>query len=115
MLTSGMSNRNLSPMRYRVWAMLRAILCLILSVTLLVQPASAQQILRDAETEAFLKDISAPLIKAAGLSPNNVQVLLINDPSINAFVAGGQIVWIHSGLLAAADMAVGLAQTARIA
>ncbi len=105
MLTSGMSSRNLSPLRYRVWATLRAILCLILSVTLLVQPANAQQILRDAETEAFLKDISAPLIKAAGLSPNNVQVLLINDPSINAFVAGGQIVWIHSGLLTAADNA----------
>lgn len=85
--------------------LLRGAAGLILGFALLVRPAMAQQILRDAETEAFLADISAPLIKAAGLSPNNVQVLLIGDPSINAFVAGGQIVWIHSGLLTAADSA----------
>ena len=81
------------------------LLCLWLSVALLIQPAHAQQILRDAETEAFLREISLPIIKAAGLSPNNVQVLLINDRNINAFVAGGQIVWLHSGLITAADNA----------
>lgn len=84
-------------------APLRSLVGLLLSLALLIQPAYAQQVLRDAETEAFLNEISAPLIKAAGLSPNNVQVLLINDRSINAFVAGGQIVWIHSGLITAAD------------
>ncbi len=81
----------------------RALFCGLLLFALTLRPAMAQQILRDAETEAFLHDISVPLIKAAGLSPNNVQVLLIGDPSINAFVAGGQIVWIHSGLLTSAD------------
>lgn len=85
--------------------LLRFVAATLLSLALLLRPAMAQQILRDAETEAFLNDISAPLIKAAGLSPNNVQVLLIGDPSINAFVAGGQIVWIHSGLITAADNA----------
>lgn len=83
----------------------RGLVALLLGLALLSRPAMAQQILRDAETEAFLQQISAPLIQAAGLSPNNVQVLLIDDPSINAFVAGGQIVWIHSGLLIAADNA----------
>lgn len=37
------------------------------------------------------------------MAPNNVQVLVINDPEINAFVAGGQYVWVHSGLIAQAD------------
>ena len=83
--------------------MQRALVLLVLIIALLARPALAQQILRDAETEAFLNDISAPLIKAAGLDPRNAQVLLINDQEINAFVAGGQIVWIHSGLLTAAD------------
>ena len=69
------------------------------------QPAMAQSILRDAETEAFLDDISAPLVDAAGLAPGNIEVVLINDPSINAFVAGGQVVYIHSGLIDAADTA----------
>ncbi len=82
---------------------LRFLTLLLMSFAVLARPAAAQQILRDAETETFLNEISAPLIKAAGLSPNNVQVLLIGDPSINAFVAGGQIVWIHSGLITSAD------------
>ncbi|MET0138333.1 MAG: M48 family metalloprotease [Sphingobium sp.] len=66
-------------------------------------PASAQEILRDAETEALLADASAPLVRAAGLDPRNVQVMLIRDSNINAFVAGGQIVWLHTGLIAEAD------------
>jgi predicted Zn-dependent protease len=68
-------------------------------------PAMAQTILRDAETESMLADISRPIIQAAGLSPNNVKVILIQDNSINAFVAGGQIVYIHSGLIDKADNA----------
>ncbi|MCW3847103.1 M48 family metalloprotease [Sphingomonas sp. LB-2] len=66
-------------------------------------PAMAQTILRDAETESMLADISRPIIQAAGLSPNNVRVILIQDNSINAFVAGGQIVYLHSGLIDKAD------------
>jgi predicted Zn-dependent protease len=67
------------------------------------QPACAQEVLRDAETEALFRDMSAPIIKAAGLDPRNVDVILLNDGSINAFVAGGQAVYIHSGLIGAAD------------
>ncbi|MBX7528165.1 M48 family metalloprotease [Qipengyuania vesicularis] len=74
-------------------------------VVFAAQPVSAQSILRDAETEAFLREISAPLVEAAGLEPGNVDIVLINDPSINAFVAGGQAVYIHSGLIDAADTA----------
>lgn len=81
--------------------------CLAL-VTLLAftaQPVMAQSILRDAETEAVLQDMAAPLVAAAGLQPGNVEIVLINDGSINAFVAGGQVVYIHSGLINAADNA----------
>ncbi|WP_414712375.1 M48 family metalloprotease [Sphingomonas sp.] len=71
----------------------------------LAQPVAAQSILRDAETEQLLADMTRPIIIASGLSPANVRVVVINDPSINAFVAGGQIVYIHSGLIDAADTA----------
>jgi predicted Zn-dependent protease len=67
------------------------------------QPAVAQSILRDSETELLFKDISDPLIEAAGLNPKSVKVVLVNDPEINAFVAQGQVVYIHSGLLTASD------------
>ncbi len=64
-----------------------------------IQPAAAQSILRDAETEALLRDMATPLVSAAGLDPRNVDVVMINDPSLNAFVAGGQVVYLHSGLI----------------
>lgn len=67
------------------------------------RPAAAQAILRDAETEAFLRDISHDMVVAAGLDPRNVQIVLVGDPSINAFVTGGQNIFIHSGLIIAAD------------
>jgi predicted Zn-dependent protease len=62
-------------------------------------PAAAQSILRDAETERLLADMSAPIVKAAGLQPENVDIVLINDPAVNAFVAGGQAVYLNSGLI----------------
>ncbi len=67
------------------------------------QPAVAQSLLRDSETELLFKNISGPLVTAAGLDPKSVRVVLLNDPDINAFVATGQTVYIHSGLLTAAD------------
>lgn len=75
------------------------------SLLLLAQPAAAQSILRDAETEAMFADMSAGIVKAAGLNPRDVKIVLINDQSINAFVVGGQVVYIHSGLIQAADNA----------
>jgi predicted Zn-dependent protease len=81
------------------------ILALIASCVLAVNPVAAQSILRDAETEALLADMAAPLIEASELEPGNVEIVLINDPSINAFVAGGQVVYIHAGLLNAAETA----------
>ena len=83
----------------------RLMMLIALSFAAVVQPASAQSILRDAETELLLKDISRPLIEAAGLRPDDVQVILIQDNSINAFVAGGQIVYLHSALITEADNA----------
>lgn len=88
--------------RLKQLAALMALLCLISFST---RPALAQSILRDAETEALLNDMAKPLFEAAGLLPANTKMVLIGDPSINAFVAGGQIVYVHSGLIEAADSA----------
>ena len=90
---------------------LRLFMAALLLVMATWQPAYAQdddgdaQIssLRDTETELLFKDISRPLIQAAGLDPNNVSIVLLNDPEINSFVATGQTVYVQSGLLIAAD------------
>jgi predicted Zn-dependent protease len=87
----------------------RMLMLALMLATVAVRPAMAQSddagpsVLRDSETEALFKDVSRPLIKAGGLDPNSVQVVLLNDPEINAFVATGQTVYIQSGLIQAAD------------
>ena len=67
------------------------------------QDDSGPSVLRDTETELMFKEMSRPLIVAGGLDPNSVNVVLLNDPEINAFVARGQTVYVQSGLLEATD------------
>lgn len=95
------SNRRLPAANFLV----RLAMLVSLSFATLVQPALAQSILRDAETEAVLREMSRPLIEAAQLRPEDVNLVLIHDPSINAFVATGQNVYIHSGLITSAENA----------
>jgi predicted Zn-dependent protease len=81
------------------------VLALLACGAVTAQPVAAQAVLRDAETEALLNEMTAPLIEASELEPGNVEMVLINDGSINAFVAGGQAIYVHAGLINAADTA----------
>lgn len=56
-------------------------------------------LIRDAEIESLIRLYTKPIFKAAGLSPGAVHIYLINDPRINAFVAGGQRIFINTGLI----------------
>ncbi len=80
-------------------------LSLVILVAVIVPSGTlrAQSILRDAETERFLYDLTNPLFEAAGIERNSVKIGLIYSKSINAFVAGGQHMFVHSGLFTAAD------------
>ncbi len=77
--------------------------CLLAAVALSPAPASAQSLIRDAEIEDTLRTYERPLLLAAGLNPDDVDMYIIQDPSINAFVAGGQNIFVHTGLIMAAD------------
>ena len=70
-------------------------------------PAKAQGIsfIRDTEAERVLRNWLDPILVAAELNPQSVHLFIVNDPSINAFVAGGQTVYVHSGLIDAASSA----------
>lgn len=74
-----------------------------LYVVLSAIPAHAQTLLRDAEIEQFLWDMSEPLFRAAGLEPQAVDIYIVGDSSLNAFVTAGQKVFVHTGLIQAAD------------
>ncbi|MCC3860902.1 M48 family metalloprotease [Pseudemcibacter aquimaris] len=60
-------------------------------------------ILRDAEIEQIIRDITEPIFIAGELDVNAVDTYLLNDNTINAFVMGGQNVFINSGLLLKAE------------
>jgi len=93
-----------SPLaRFARLLMLAMLLAVAASRPVLAQDEAGPSLLRDSETELLFKDVSRPLIEAAGLDPRSVDVVLLNDPEINAFVDRGQTVYIQSGLLQAAD------------
>lgn len=56
-------------------------------------------LIRDAQTERFLRELSHPIFKAADLNPEDIDIYIVNDNSLNAFVTGGQNVFIHTGLI----------------
>jgi predicted Zn-dependent protease len=56
--------------------------------------------IRDAEIENTIREYSTPLFRAAGLQPGDIKIYLVKDNSLNAFVAGGQRIFINTGLLA---------------
>lgn len=62
-------------------------------------PAGAQTVIRDTEIEADMAEWFAPVFKAAGMSPDQVNIILVQDDQINAFVAGGSNIFFYTGLL----------------
>jgi predicted Zn-dependent protease len=89
--------------RFARLMMMALILSIGLSRPAVAQDDSGPQVLRDTETELMFKEMSRPLVLAAGLDPNSVNVVLLNDPEINAFVQRGQTVYLQTGLVEAAD------------
>ena len=82
------------------------ILLIVAVATAAANPAEAQRrisLVRDAEIENTIRGWGAPLFAMAGLEPSAVRVHLVKDSSLNAFVAGGQNIFINTGLLLAAD------------
>ncbi len=62
-------------------------------------PARALTLIRDSEIETALGELARPILNAAGLSPGQVRILVIQDRSMNAFVADGRAIFLHSGLI----------------
>jgi len=58
-----------------------------------------QTIIRDAEIEALLRDYSAPLFGAAGVSSRDAEIVLLQNREFNAFVASGRRMIVHTGTL----------------
>ncbi len=62
-------------------------------------PAYAVGLLRDADIEFALSELSKPILTAAGLSSQQVRILVVDDMDLNAFVIDSRHIFVHAGLL----------------
>ena len=62
-------------------------------------PTLAQGGIRDSEIEATIRSYATPLFQAAGLNPDAIDIYIRKDDQINAFVAGGQNMFLNSGFI----------------
>ena len=67
--------------------------------------AAGFSLIRDAEIENSIRAYSTPVFRAAQLDPDAVNIYLVNDRTLNAFVAGGQNMFINTGLIMRSDNA----------
>ena len=70
-----------------------------LALGLAPQAAAAGGLIRDAEIERTLRGMTAPIFQAAGYRPDGINLYIINDSTLNAFVANGNNMFLHTGLL----------------
>jgi predicted Zn-dependent protease len=69
-----------------------------------VVPVRAEQgkgpaLLRDTETEQLLREYTRPILRVAGLEKQNIQMVIINDGTFNAFVADGRRIFVNYGAI----------------
>lgn len=67
-------------------------------------PAAAQTdrglpVIRDAEIEQLLRDYTTPIFRVAGLTQQNIRIVLINDRTFNAFVVDGRRIFVNAGAI----------------
>lgn len=96
-----MKNNLFTPRLHRFICAFFGVALLVTSLALMAhaQNSRSASLIRDTEIENYLKEWSLPVIKAADLDPDSVNIILVQDDNINAFVAGGQNIFIYTGLL----------------
>ena len=70
------------------------LLCCFIAV-----PARAATLINDTETENLLTELVSPIATATGISPARLKIHIVHDDEFNAFVSGGEDVYIYTGLL----------------
>ena len=82
---------------------MRALSAMIFSLLAAIMPlqSHAAGLIRDAEIESTLRAYTHPILDAADIPDEDVRILIVSDPSINAFVAGGLNLFLHTGLIRA--------------
>lgn len=81
------------------FALLLAVAAAIPPSTVRAQDLVGVPLIRDAEIEQLLREYTRPVLRAASLAQQNINIVIINDRNFNAFVADGRRIFVNSGAL----------------
>lgn len=74
------------------------IFAVLLSV-MMAFSANAATMINDTETEKLLTEIITPVATAANIDSGRLKIHIVNDEDFNAFVSGGEDIYLYTGLL----------------
>lgn len=80
-------------------ASIPALLLLVVTWAATVVQSAAQSLIRDPDIEYGLRELAFPVLRAAGLNTNRVQILVVNDSTFNAFVIDYNAIYLNYGLI----------------
>ena len=78
---------------------MKRIMLFFLTIIGLLCNANGATLINDTEIESGITEIIKPIAKAANIPENRLKIYIVNDDSFNAFVRGGEDVFIYTGLL----------------
>lgn len=90
---------NMAYKRPRLKLFLRSLALSLVLLPSFAGAAAPPVIIRDVEIETTLREWITPLLEAAGMDKNSVNLVIVQSPEINAFVAGGANIFIYTGLI----------------
>ena len=83
----------------KLTALTTAVALTLAPMVALAQENRGPPVLRDTETEQLLPDYTRPILRAAGLEKQNIQMVIINQSVFNAFVADGRRIFVNYGAI----------------
>ena len=72
---------------------------ILITFLTIASPAFATSLLRDADIEHAFSELARPILQIAGLIPDQVKVMLVDDAAFNAFVIDRHHIFLNVGLV----------------
>ena len=77
---------------------MRKIVAILIALCIAV-PTKAASLINDTETETLITNLISPLATATNIPEGRLRIHIVNDDDFNAFVMGGDDVYVYTGLL----------------
>ena len=83
----------------KLTALTTAVALAVAPMAAVAQENKGPPVLRDTETEQLLREYTRPILRAAGMEKQNIQMVIINQGVFNAFVADGRRIFVNYGAI----------------